>query len=49
LPPYGRRLRWSDLEAQPCISALIAEYVDSIRWSVLTKAQTAALAWPSRA
>jgi len=26
-----------------------AEYVDSIRWSVLTKARTAALAWPSRA
>jgi len=27
-------------QAQPCISALIAEYVDSVRWSVLTKART---------
>jgi len=49
VPLAIRSLRWSDLEAQPCISALIAEYVDSIRWSVLTKARTAALAWPSRA
>jgi hypothetical protein len=26
----------NDLEAQPCVSALIEEYLDTLRWNVLT-------------
>jgi hypothetical protein len=33
----GRACNCNDAESQPCIAALIAEFLDTLRWNVLTE------------